>query len=508
MSPWLILLVILAYVSLLMLVSFFTGRSTDNATFFRANRSAPWPVVAFGMIGASISGVTFISVPGKVGPDHWSYFQMVLGYLLGYLVIGAVLMPLYYRNNLTSIYTWLERRFGPSSYRTGAVFFLISRLMGSSLRLYLVAIVLQITLFDPLGIPLIVNVLFSLGLIYLYTFRGGIKTVIWTDTLQTAAFLIAGGVVVYLAAGRLGLSGAGLAGEVLGSPFSQVFHGDWRAGSHFLKQFIGGAFIAIAMTGLDQDMMQKNLACRSLGDAQKNMFLFSVTLVFVNLLFLSIGTLLYMYGQEAGLVEWVGQKGCALRIADPLSGELRCYSRTDDLFPILAMNYLGPVAGLAFIIGIIAAAYSSMDSTLTALTTSFCVDLLGFEKQGESVGQLGTRRRVHLGFTAASALIVLIFSWLNNRAVIDVIFDVATYTYGPLLGLFFYGILTRRQVQDRWVPLVCVLAPLLTFGTQYASQAWLGYTFSFEKLPLNGLLTMAGLRLLDAGRMQAQALRP
>ncbi|MDX1907480.1 MAG: sodium:solute symporter [Bacteroidia bacterium] len=505
MNPYATLLILASYFAALFLIAWLTGRKADNAGFFKANQSAPWYIVAFGLIGTSISGVTFISVPGKVGYDHWAYMQMVFGYLIGYLVIGTVLMPLYYRMGLTSIYTYLEKRFGTYTYKTGAVFFLISRLIGSSLRMYLVAMVLQLALFEPLGIPFWVNVLVSLGLIFAYTFKGGVKTVIWTDTLQTAAFLGAAAAVLVIIGQELGLNGGSLVAAVRGSELSSIWVWDWKPGNSFFKQFIGGAFIAIAMSGLDQDIMQKNLACRNIREAQQNMLLFSCVLVFVNLLFVSLGTMLYLYGQETGLVAILQQKGCMIQIADPVTHEMVCRARTDELFPLLALNYLGPVVGICFLIGIVAAAYSSADSALTSLTTSYCVDMLDFEKQAETSHQQAVRIRVHLVFAGLMAGIILFFGWINNQAVIDVIFDVATYTYGPLLGMFFYGLLTRRAVRDTWTPWICLLAPALTYLIQLYSPQWLGYTFSFEKLPLNGLLTMAGLALAGWGLPRVSA---
>ncbi|MDX2286099.1 MAG: sodium:solute symporter [Bacteroidia bacterium] len=492
MNPFQILLAMAGYMALLVVISLITGRKSDNATFFTANRNSPWLVVAIGMIGASISGVTFVSVPGKVGFDQWAYLQMVFGYLLGYLVIATVLMPLYYRLNLISIYSYLEQRFGGVSYRTGAVFFLISRLLGSSLRLYLVALVLQLAVFDPLGLPFGLNVLLSIGLIFVYTFRSGVQTVIWTDMLQTFAFVAGAGAVVWLIGRELNLGAGELVRTVSESAYSQVGHWDWSKGNHFFKQFTGGAFIALTMTGLDQDMMQKNLTCRTLRDAQKNMLTFSAVLVLVNMLFLSLGTLLYVYGEQTGIVQAVFEPGCAVKIADPATGELICRSRTDELFPLLAFNHLGPAVALLFVIGIIAAAYSSADSALTALTTSFCIDLLGFKAHMQSTRHRNIRIGVHIGFALLMVFIVIGARSLNNPAVIDTIFDVATYTYGPLLGLFAFGMLTRYRIRDAWAPLVCLLAVALTYLIQLNSPRW-GYTFSFEKLPLNALLTMAGL---------------
>ena len=487
MNSLLILSLIVVYFAGLLLVARFTARKADSATFFRANRQSPWYVVAFGMIGASLSGVTFISVPGWVGTTQFSYFQMVLGYLVGYLVIGTVLLPLYYRLNLTTIYSYLAQRFGPASYKTGAGFFLLSRVVGSAFRLFLVANVMQIGMFDAWGVPFWATVLVTLVLIWLYTHRGGIATVIWTDTLQTACMLLAVGVSLYLIVDELPVGWGGFVRTLVASDYTQVFFWDPGPATYFWKQFVAGAFIAIVMTGLDQDMMQKNLTCRSLRDAQKNMFWFSLALVPVNFLFLTLGAALYLYATAQG-------------IALP--------ARTDDLYPLLALNHFHVAAGVLFVLGIVAAAYSSADSALTALTTSFSVDFLDVEARPEAA-QNRLRRWVHVGFSVVLFGVILLFYALNDQSVVSAVFTAAGYTYGPLLGLFAFGLFLRRPVHDRWVPLVCVVAPVLTYVVNANAAAWLnGYVFGFELLLLNGAFTFAGLLLLSLGRPVGVVGRP
>ena len=472
MQPIPILILILSYFTVLILFSHFTGKKdgNNNDSFFKANKQSPWYLVAFGMIGASLSGVTFISVPGWVATSGFSYMQMVLGYLLGYLVIATVLMPLYYRMNLTSIYGYLQSRFGNSSYKTGAIFFLISRVIGASFRLYLVANVLQMAIFDAWGVPFEMTVVVTILLIWVYTFRSGIKTIIWTDTLQTLFMLVAVGLSVYLISVDMNLNFTSLISTVKESDYSQMFF--WEGKHHFVRQFLSGAFMAIVMTGLDQDMMQKNLSCKSLGDAQKNMFWFSIVLVFVNLLFLSLGALLYMYAETHGI----------------------SFNKADDLFPAVALNGgLGLGVGVLFILGLIAAAYSSADSALTSLTTSFCVDLLGFDVDS-GVKEIKQRKLVHLGFSILLVLVILVFKSINDDSVISALFKVAGYTYGPLLGMYAFGLFTKLNVKDNWVPLVAVLSPVACYIIQ------LYIPFGFELLILNGAITFIGLYLLRVSR--------
>ncbi len=490
MSPQVIVAIILAYFLLLIIVSYFTGRGADNESFFLANKNSPWYVVAFGMIGASLSGVTFISVPGWVATSQFSYMQMVLGYLAGYTVIALVLLPLYYRLNLTSIYSYLEQRFGFWSYKTGAAFFMLSRTLGSAFRLYLVAVVLQLAVFDHWNIPFSVSVIITIALIWLYTFRGGIKTIIWTDTLQTTFMLLAVGVTVYIVGSDLNLGVSELIDTIDKSEYSRIFFfDDWNDKRYFFKQFIAGAFIAIVMTGLDQDMMQKNLSCRNIGEAQKNMFTFSIVLVFVNLLFLSLGAMLYIYAKAKG-------------IELPANG--------DKLYPMLATGgYMHGIVGLLFIIGLIAAAYSSADSALTALTTSFCVDFLNIRKMTNEKKKTRIRKTVHIAISIMMIGVILIFKAINNDSVISAVFTVAGYTYGPLLGLYAFGLFTKLGVRDKWVPLVCILSPVLCYYINLNSIEWLnGYKFGFELLVLNGLITFAGLLILSKGKGNIVAPQP
>ncbi len=477
MDSNLVLIVITSYFVLLFLISWFTSRNVSKDTFFTGDRQSPWFLVAFGMIGASLSGVTFISVPGEVGNTNFFYFQVVLGYTLGYFVIAKVLLPLYYKLNLVSIYAYLESRFGFWSYKTGAFFFILSRTLGSSIRVFLVAGVLQLILFDQWGIPFWVSVLITVSLIWIYTHKGGIKTVVWTDTLQTFFMLSAVGISIYLVGKDLGiLKISEFVGTIAADSRSEIFNWDWKSGTNFFKQFASGAFITIVMTGLDQDMMQKNLTCRNLGDAQKNMFWFTIILVFVNLMFLSLGLLLYLFAETNG-------------IALPV--------RSDDLYPFLATQQFTAFAGIVFVLGITAAAYSSADSTLTALTTSFCYDFLEIEKRYEVDRQVTVRKQVHISFTLLMFVVILVFRWLNDQSVINAVFIIAGYTYGPLLGLYTFGLFTRWEVKDKLVPFLAIAAPVLAYVISQNSEKLLwGYKFGFEILILNGLLMFAGLYLL------------
>jgi len=485
MSPGYILLFIALYFTVLLGISYVTSKDSDNDSFFLGNRNSPWYVVAFGMIGTSLSGVTFISVPGWVGDSHFSYMQTVLGYLIGYFIIAFVLLPLYYRLNLTSIYSYLEQRFGRWSYKTGAFYFLLSRILGASFRLFLVAMVLQEFVFGawdlPFEIPFELTVLITIFFIWLYTHRGGIKTIIWTDTLQTFFMLSAVGVSIYLISSELNLSIGGLIERISSSDLSQTFFlDDIKAKNHLVKQLISGAFIAICMTGLDQDMMQKNISCKNLGDSQKNMITFSIVLVFVNLVFLALGALLFIYADETGL-------------AMP--------DKTDMLYPTIALNSgMGMGMGVLFILGLISAAYSSADSALTALTTSVCVDFVGIDNLKDSDGR-SIRKRVHIGMSAVLLLVIIAFKYLIERSVIDTLLYVASYTYGPLLGLFAFGLFTKSAVIDRLVPLVCIVAPVLTYVINMKSEVWFGgYVFAYELLAVNGFLTFVGLWMLARGK--------
>jgi Na+/proline symporter len=478
MTPALILACVGGYFAFLLLIAWRTSRQAGNAAYFLGNKQSPWYAVAFGLLGDSLSGVTFISVPGKVGADQFSYLQIVLGYVLGYVVIAQVLLPLYYRLNLVSIYSYLLGRFGPRAQVTGALFFLLSRLTGAAARLYLAVNVFQVFVFGPWGVPFGLTVSVTIALILAYTYRGGIKTLVWTDTFQSS-FLLLGVVLSIVAIAReLGLGPAGLVSAVRDSELARVFFWDWRGTNYFWKQFLSGAFIAIVMTGLDQNMMQKNLSCRSLGEAQKNIYAFTAVMLLVNVCFVSLGALLYHYAAAQG-------------VAVP--------ERTDQLFPTLALRHLGTFAAVVFILGLTAATFSSADSVLTTLTTSFCIDVLGMDRRAglADAAKTAWRHRTHVGFAVALWLVILGFQAVNSKAIIDAIFTLASYTYGPLLGLFAFGLFTKRAVRDAWAPVVCAVAPLLCFVLQRNSEAWFGgYKLGFELLILNGLLTGAGLWLI------------
>lgn len=476
MTPIQVLMMIGGYFALLFLISIFTAGKADSQAFFSANKHAPWYLVAFGMIGTSLSGVTFISVPGDVGKTQFTYLGIVLGYVLGYAFIGTVLMPLYYKLNLVSIYTYLQKRLGIEAYKTGAVFFLISRSLGSAARFYLVLGVLQFAVLDPLGVPFWVSVTGGIALIWLYTFRGGMKTIVITDTLQTFFMLAAVGISLYLISDYLKLGFTELLTQAWTGPNSQVVVWDWASKTNIWKQVLSGAFIAIVMTGLDQDMMQKNLTCRNLQDAQKNMAWFTITLVVVNLMFLTLGAALYMYAQQFG-------------ISIP--------AKTDDLFPLLAKDHFTTLAYVAFIMGIIAATYASTDSALTALTTSFCVDILNFSERADEAEKNRLRLYTHLGFSLLLVVIVLLFRAYNDGPLIAAVFKLAAITYGPLLGLFAFCLFTDYSVKGGWVPLVCTVVPIFCYVLRENSAAWLGgYQFGYELLLLNGFLVFMGLWLV------------
>ena len=482
MSSQLILISFLAYTLLLFIVSFITSRKSDNDSYFLGNRKSPWYVVAYGMIGASLSGVTFISVPGWVSSTQFSYMMVVIGYLLGYFVIAKILLPLYYRLKLTSIYTYLLDRFGYWSYKTGAFYFLLSRIIGASFRMFLVVNVLQIFVFDGLGIPFWLTVIIFMVLINLYTFRGGIKTIVWTDTLQTTFMLAAVIITVFIIKDHMNVSLTSLVSQISDSEYSKMVFTDWQDKRFFLKEFFSGAFIAIVMTGLDQDMMQKNLSCRNLKDAQKNILTLSWILVPVNLLFLGLGAALIMYSSQFGIV---------------------APGTSDSLFPEIALNHLGATAGIIFIIGLISAAYSSADSALTALTTSFTVDFLGIRRNEKlSVERRKSIRQYsHFGIAILLIAVIVLFKTINNDAVISEVFTVAGYTYGPLLGLFAFGLFTHRNPRDRYTPYVAIISPLLCYLlSKYSVQLFWGYKFGFELLILNGIITFVGLWLISAKR--------
>jgi Na+/proline symporter len=477
MTPTAILVLIASYFGLLILVSYFTGKEDSNAAFFKANKSAPWYLVAFGMIGASLSGVTFISVPGAVETKQFGYLQVVFGYFFGYLIIAYVLLPLYYRLNLTSIYTYLRDRFGKVSYKTGSVAFLVSRTVGASFRLFLVAKVLQLLVFDLFDIPFAITVVITIALIWLYTFKGGIKTIIFTDTLQTLFMLVSVVVTISFIASALDLNNfSDVVNYTKESNLSKVFFFDDVNGSqYFWKSFLSGIFITITMTGLDQDMMQKNLTCRNLKDAQKNMISFSIVLIFVNILFLILGLMLTQYAKINGI-----------------------NATKDDLFATVAMlPEIGVITSAFFLLGLIAAAYSSADSALTSLTTSFCIDIIEIENKPEPLRK-SIRKKVHIGFSAVLMVVILIFDLIfKDVSVIWELFKAAGYTYGPLLGLFAFGLLTKSQIKDKFVWVIALVAPILSYLLNlYSKELLNGYEIGFEILIINGLLTFLGLLMI------------
>ncbi len=479
MTPFEIILILTSYFLLLFIISWFTGRNAKNDAFFLGNKKSPWYVVAFGMVGASLSGVTFISVPGWVGTSQFSYMQMVLGYLLGYFIVANVLLPVYYKLNLTSIYTYLNQRFGKVSYKTGASFFLFSRIIGASFRLYLVANVLQITIFNSFNVPFFITVAVTILLIWLYTFKGGIKTIVWTDTLQTLFMLIAVGFSIYYLSDAMNLNFSSLVTTIKESEYSRVwFFDNPKERSFFVKQFFSGAFITIVMTGLDQDMMQKNLSCKNIKDAKKNMYWYSAAFIPANLLFMSLGVLLYLFAAQYGI-------------------ELP--EKADNLFPIIAtQGYLPKIVTAFFMLGLVAAAYSSADSALTSLTTSFSIDILNIQNRNfSSQKKERIRKTVHVGISVLLGIVIIVFGALNNDSVISSIFTFAGYTYGPLLGLYAFGLFTKYTINDKWVWLIAVMSPLICILlNNYSETLFFGYRIGFELLIYNGIITFIGLLLL------------
>ena len=475
-----ILLTLLAYFGILMLIAKLTSRRADNDAFFRGNRQSPWYVVAFGMIGASLSGVTFVSVPGMVRGIDMTYMQTCMGFFVGYLIIAHVLLPLYYKLNLTTIYSYLNERIGRYSYKTGASFFLLSKIIGAAARLYLVCLILQHYVFDDLHIPFSISVIGIVLLIWLYTRKSGIKTIVWTDSLQTFCLLAALGLILYNVGSQMNLGLGGMVQTVAESDYSRIFvFDDWASKQNFFKQFLSGIFITIVMTGLDQDMMQKNLSCRNLREAQKNMYAYGISFVPVNLLFLSLGTLLLIFASQSGL-------------ALP--------EKSDDILPFFAAEgRLGFVTMIFFTIGIVAAAFSSADSALTALTTSFCIDILGVERTDEKDAEK-TRKWVHFFISTVFIGFIILFKVANNDSIIDAIYTIASYTYGPLLGLFVFGLFTKMRPRDKYVPWVAIASPIICFAIDRAVHQATGYQFGYEMLMFNGLLTFVGLSLLSIKR--------
>lgn len=466
-----------------MVISWFASRGSNNSTFFNGNRQAPWGLVAFAMIGAAISGVTFISVPGMVAAKGYSYLQMVLGFIVGYFAIAFVLVPIFYRRNLISIYGYLEDRFGKSTYHTGAWFFFVSKMLGAAVRFYVVCVVLQSMVFGPLGIPFAITVVVSILLIWIYTVQGGVKTLIWTDTLKSFCLVASVGLCIYFIAGNLVLNfGEAFSAVTSHSSFKMFYFDDPLAGTYFWKQFLAGIFMAIALNGLDQDMMQRNLACRDSRQSQKNMIVSGITQFFVIALFLILGTMLLIYMDSKGM-------------AHP--------AKPDDTFAAVVDSPGMPIiVGILFIVGLVSAAYSAAGSALTSLTTSFTVDIMGANRRMDDRRLAITRRLVHLGMSVAMGLVIIAFYYLSNQDAISAVYTLASYTYGPILGLFVFGLACKRPVRDCLVPAVCILAPVLSWVTQWALKEYCNYTTSFELLLMNAAFTILGLLLLLKPRKQ------
>ncbi len=476
MNPVLVATLLGGYFLMLIIIAQITGRSATTDTFFTANRKSPWFVVAFGMIGTTISGVTFISVPGEVGNSASTYFEFIMGNLVGFWIVALVLLPVYYKLNLISIYTYLEQRFGFYSYKSGSFFFLLSRTVGAAFRMYLVAEVLQLALFDALGIPFAVTVLISIFLIWVYTYKGGVKTIIWTDSLQTIFLLTAVILTIYYIFSSFGWSAGETLQKIVNHPYSRIFDWDMKSGKFFFKQFIAGIFVTIVMVGLDQDMMQKNLTCKSLKEAQKNMLTFSSIFVAVVAMFLLLGVLLYIFADTNGI---------------------KLPQKSDFLFPMLALNHMNLLIGIFFLLGITAANYASADSALTSLTTAFCVDFLNINKRPLEHRQK-LLRGAHIGFSFLLFLVIMIFRIINDQSVVIAVFKAAGYTYGPLLGLFAFGLMTKKQVKDRWVPVVAICSPFIAwFADAYSAQLLDGYKIGFELIIINGAITFLGLLLIQ-----------
>ncbi|MCC9167824.1 sodium:solute symporter [Pontibacter harenae] len=481
MSPIVLLSFLIGYFAVLIGISYFTSKgASDNSSFFIANRNSKWYFVAFGMIGTALSGVTFISVPGAVANSSFGYFQFVLGNAVGFVLIATVLLPLYYRMNLISIYTYLERRLGYWSYKSGAMIFLVSRVIGSAFRLYLVAIVLQKFIFDAWNVPFGATVAICLVLIWLYTHKGGLKTIVITDTLQTVFLLSSVLLSIWFISRSLNMDLMQTFEAVKESSYSKMFFWEDFLGNkaHFLKHFIGGIFVTIAMTGLDQDLMQKNLSCKNIGEAQKNMLTFTVVFVFINIFFLSVGALLYQYAAANNI-------------------DVTALRTPDHLFPEIALNHLNIIPAIVFMLGLTAATFATTDSALTALTTSFCVDFLNFDKKADQndPGLVRTRHMVHIAFSVVMLLVILVFRMINDDSVVNAIFKAAGYTYGPLLGLFAFGMANQRGVADKLVPFICLVSPIITYVLDSNSVAWTGYAMGFELIVVNATITFLLLLL-------------
>ena len=492
MQPVYVLIVVAVYLGMLMLISYLTGKKGgDNDAFFRANRQSKWYVVAFGMIGTSISGVTFISVPGWVRSIDMTYMQMVFGFFAGYLVIAYILLPLYYRLNLTTIYGYLDTRFGRKSYKTGAWFFLLSKIVGAAARLFLVAFILQSLVFDALGVPFIITVIGIIFIIWMYSYRSGIKTIIWTDWIQTLLFITALILIVWQLASRMNLDFAGVITAVKESPHSRIFvFDDWASTQNFFKQFFSGMFITIVMTGLDQDQMQKNLTCKNLKDAQKNVISYGFAFTPINFLFLSLGVLILLFAQQNNIL-----------LPDV----------ADQILPFIASNHLGSIALGVFIVGIVAAAFSSADSALTALTTSYCVDILGMNnnenKPEVEKSNIKTRKLTHLVISVIFVAIIMIIYAIGSDSIIDAIYRIASYTYGPLLGLYLSGLYTKLKPKDKWVPYVAILSPIICFAIELAMMHFYSYKMGYEMLLINGLITVIGVWVISVSNNEYKQLK-
>lgn len=482
MTPTVAILSVLIYFVVLFGISYVTGRKADNAGFFVGNRKSPWYMVAFAMIGSGISGVTFVSVPGMVATSGFSYLQMVLGFVVGQLIIAYVLIPLFYRMNLMSIYGYLEERFGFSSYKTGAWFFFISKMLGAAVRLFLVCLTMQLIIFEAYGVPFLVNVGLTMFLVWLYTFKGGVKSLIWTDSFKTLCLIVSVVLCIVYISDDLGDRVGGVVGVIRESEYSRMFFfDDINDRRFFFKQFLAGIFTVIATTGLDQDMMQRNLSCKNYRDSQKNVLTGGVMQFFIIALFLMLGTLLYTYADSHG-------------IAHP--------TKSDELFPMLATgSFFPPIVGILFIVGLVSSAFSAAGSALTALTTSFTLDILKADTKRSEEKSARVRRRVHIAMAVVMGLVIYFFERVSSTSVIDAVYVLASYTYGPILGLFFFGILSKRSVHDRYVPIVALAAPVLCYILQSHSEQWFdGYKFSYELLIFNALFTAVGLALLGKGK--------
>lgn len=483
--PVIVIITIAAYFSLLMAISYFASRGSDNSTFFTGNRKTPWMLAAFATMGAAISGVTFISVPGMVVGKGYAYLQMILGFIVGYFIIAFVLLPLFYKKNLISIYGYLEDRFGRSTYRSGAWFFFISKMLGAAVRFYVVCAVLQLLVFSPLNIPFIFNVIVTIALIWLYTVQGGVKSVIWTDTLKSFCLIMSVVLCIYFIATNLGYSFGELTAAISNHETARMFFfDDPKAGTYFWKQFLAGVFMAIATNGLDQDMMQRSLACKDAHESQKNLIVAGITQFFVISLFLILGTLLVIFLDSNG-------------IAMP--------EKTDEIFGMVATHPSMPIiVGILFVLGLISAAYSAAGSALTSLTTSFTVDILGAHKTGDDARLTRTRKLVHMAMSVCMGIVIIVFYYISNQDAISAVYTLASYTYGPILGLFVYGMFCKKPVHDRLVPVVCVAAPCLSWVVQYALHALWGYETSFELLIINALITVLGLAILSVGAKKTE----